>query len=81
MQDMFILITALIFYTLGRYAGQEVEVYQKVRKQISRTLRPSPAGAIDFPTQDAIDYAGSERERIDQDMDQKIREQLKSHIT
>ena len=80
MNQLLIIITALIFYALGRYAGQEVEIYQKVRKRISKTLRPQPAGIIDFPTQDAVEYKGSEQEMIDRDMEQKIREQLKSNI-
>lgn len=64
MQELLIIITALIFYALGRFSGQET--IEKTVKQIKRKINPPHTGVIDYPTPKQIEYEGSNEQKADQ---------------
>lgn len=70
--DILLVMTALLFYFLGRYAGREVEIVKKVKRVLRRDK--VQAGVIDYPSQEELDYKGSEQEKIDHDMTRAARE-------
>ena len=73
MEQVLIIITALIFYALGRYAGREAEITKKASKQIKKKLSPPHVGVIEYPTQTEADYTGSEQEKIDKQQEELAR--------
>jgi hypothetical protein len=66
MEGLLIFLSALVFYLLGRFSGHEVEVTKKVVKEIKKKINSRHAGTIDYPTQDQLDYRGSQEEKADQ---------------
>lgn len=67
MHELLLILTALVFYFLGRYSGAEEDQVRKIIRKGKKSLFPPMTGAIDFPTQDELDYEGSEQQKIDQD--------------
>ena len=63
MTEVFILITAIIFFFIGKYS-QTKQIEQTVTKIIKSHNRPK-AGAINYPTPEELEYKGSEQEKID----------------
>lgn len=67
MDNVLIIITALTFYGLGRYAGSESEFVNKVKKKAHRLMNTTKAGPIDYPTPEQVAFRGSEDEKIDEE--------------
>ncbi len=68
------LITAIIFYIIGRYAGQESLVVNKVKKQINKLYNKPQAGPINYPTPEEVAFRGSEEEKIDEEAKRLLEE-------
>lgn len=77
MHELLLLITAVLFYFMGRFSGREVEKLSDIKKNVQRLQKRQnsiPVGAVSLSTPESRKYSGSEREKIDQ----KARELLKS---
>lgn len=75
MHEILLLITAVLFYFIGRYSGREVETIQKTIKQIQKRQNSIPVGAVTLSTPESRKYAGSEREKIDQKAEELLKSQ------
>jgi len=64
MDQLIILLTAVIFYFIGYFSGRYYEL-KTVGKKIKRILNKPVGGVIDYPTAEQVAYNGSEREKID----------------
>jgi len=71
MFNILILLTALIFYALGYFAGHYGDI--KI-SAIKRKLMPKKGAVIDYITPEKSEYYGSEREKIDQQQEKLLRE-------
>ena len=80
MDQLLIIITALIFYFLGRYTGRELEVTKKIVKEIKKKINPPHVGVIDYPTPQESEYHGSEEEKADQAREKLFKENFKPKI-
>lgn len=68
MEGVLILLTAVIFFFVGRYAGHEDRAVHSVKKNIKRMMgKTATPGVINYPNQDDIDYEESEQKKIDDD--------------
>ena len=64
---MEILLTAIIFFFLGRYSLNEEKDTKKLQIIAKKLKRKQKSGPIDFPTPEQEKYVGSEEEKIDKD--------------
>lgn len=62
---MLILVTAIIFYFLGRYAGREQEIVTQGKKLSRKLFHPVKAGVIDYKLPEQARYEASEQKKID----------------
>jgi len=65
MYDLLLILTALLFYFLGRYAGRETEILSTTQKAFKKHFHSSPGGIISYPSPQQQKYYGSEQEKID----------------
>jgi len=70
MDFIFWILTALIFYFLGAYRGQEKKMIDEARKVITR--QKVKAGIIPYPTPQEMKFRGSEEEKIEAEWDKNF---------
>lgn len=73
MNALLVLVTAVLFYFIGRYSGREVEVVKEAIKTIQKRQNRVKAGVIDFPTPQDIAFSGSEEEKINEQAKEALR--------
>lgn len=74
MSEVLIILTALIFYTLGRFSGRELEKVNDLKRVIKRKINRPNVGPINFATSEEIKYEGSEQQKIDMEQERLARE-------
>jgi len=81
MSEILIIITALLFLTigffLGRYSGREIDIARKTLKDIKRKINPPHSGVINYATPRDIEYEGSEEQKVDAERERVFRENFK----
>ena len=71
LDTLVILLTALIFYFLGRYSMGRSEIENSIKKA-KKILKPNKGMIIDYPSAEEISYEGSERQKIDKQQTELI---------
>lgn len=71
--EILILLTALLFYFVGYYAGRYHDVTVDMYKA-RRKLFPKKGGVINYITPDQAAYRGSEQEKIDKQQEKLLKE-------
>lgn len=71
--EIFIFLTALTFFFIGRYSMGSSEIINAINKA-KKTLHKNKGQVIDYPTAEELSYEGSERQKIDKQQEKLIKE-------
>lgn len=74
MHDLFLVLIALLFYTLGRIAGKETETLTEASQTIQKRLFKKKGGIISYPTPQELRYRGSEEEKKDNEFKRTLKQ-------
>jgi len=73
MDKLVVLLTAIIFYFIGRHSMGSSEIENAIKKA-KKALHKNKGQIINYPTNEEIEYSGSEQEKIDQQQTKLIKE-------
>jgi hypothetical protein len=72
LSQLLLLFSAIIFFFIGRYSMGSSEIENAIKKT-KRMLSKNKGMVIDYPSAEEIEYQGSEREKIDRQQTELIK--------